>query len=245
MHEPSQASSIDRRALLRTAALGAAALTVGRGGHALSPHAGPLQPKQAGMHTLPPLPYANDALAPLISARTLEFHHGKHHKGYVDNLNGMLKDASELAALPLDQLVQRTANDAAKAGVFNNAAQIWNHTFYWSSMRPGGGGEPKGKLLELVNASFGDYARFKEAFAAAGKTQFGSGWVWLVAENGKLAVEKTGNADTPMARGKRCLLTCDVWEHAYYLDYQNRRGDYVGAFLDSLVSWEFAEKNLA
>lgn len=198
----------------------------------------------AGPHELPPLPYAQDALAPSISANTLGFHYGKHHKAYVDNLNNLLKDDAELSKLSLDALVQKTLGDAARAGIFNNAAQVWNHTFYWNSMRPDGGGAPKGRMLELVDASFGGYDRFKAAFAEAAKTQFGSGWAWLIEDGGKLAIAKTGNADTPMAHGKKCLLTCDVWEHAYYLDYQNKRPDYVAAFLDELVNWEFAEKNL-
>jgi Fe-Mn family superoxide dismutase len=196
------------------------------------------------MHELPALPFKDDALDPVISARTLSFHHGKHHKAYVDNLNGLLKDQPDLAKLSLEDLCQKIVGDPQKAGMFNNAAQIWNHTFYWNSMRPKGGGAPTGDMLELVNASFGDYGKFKEAFATAAKTQFGSGWAWVTFDGKRLAVEKTANADTPMAHGKRCLLTIDVWEHAYYLDFQNRRPDYVTAFLDSLVNWEFAAKNL-
>ncbi|HUR28579.1 MAG TPA: superoxide dismutase [Planctomycetota bacterium] len=195
-------------------------------------------------HELPPLPYSNDALAPHISANTLNFHHGKHHKGYVDNLNGLLKDMPDLAALSLEDLIKKVAGDAGKTGVFNNAAQIWNHTFYWKSMAPKGGGKPTGKVLDMLNSSFGDYDKFKEQFTNAGKSQFGSGWAWLVLDGGKLVVEKTPNADTPMARGKKCLLTMDVWEHAYYLDYQNRRPDYITTFLDKLVNWEFAAANL-
>ncbi|HTF88401.1 MAG TPA: superoxide dismutase [Planctomycetota bacterium] len=195
-------------------------------------------------HELPPLPYSNDALAPHISANTLSFHYGKHHKAYVDNLNGLLKDMPDLAALSLEELIKKTAGDAAKSGVFNNAAQVWNHTFYWSSMAPKGGGQPKGKLLDLIGTSFGGYDKFKDAFSTAGKTQFGSGWAWLVLDGGKLTVEKTSNADTPMARGKKCLLTMDVWEHAYYLDYQNKRPDYISVFLDKLVNWDFAAANM-
>jgi Fe-Mn family superoxide dismutase len=195
-------------------------------------------------HELPPLPYADNALAPMISSNTIGFHYGKHHKAYVDNLNGLLKDAPDLASLSLEALVQKIAGDTSKAGMFNNAAQVWNHTFYWNSMAPKGGGQPTGKLLDLIGTSFGSYDKFKDAFATAGKTQFGSGWAWLVLDGGKLTVEKTANADTPMARGKKCLLTMDVWEHAYYLDFQNRRPDYITAFLDKLVNWEFAAKNL-
>ena len=195
-------------------------------------------------HELPPLPYADNALDPIITAKTIGFHYGKHHKAYVDNLNGLLKDMPDLAALSLEDLIKKTAGDAAKAGVFNNAAQIWNHTFYWKSMAAKGGGQPTGKLLDLIGTSFGGYDKFKDAFATAGKTQFGSGWAWLVLDGGKLTVEKTANADTPMARGKKCLITMDVWEHAYYLDFQNRRPDYITAFLDKLVNWEFAAANL-
>jgi superoxide dismutase, Fe-Mn family len=237
MNERQTPVHTDRRELLRVAAAGAGAL-------ALAGNLAARTEKSPMPHELPPLPYKEDALAPLLSANTLGFHYGKHHKGYVDNLNGLLKDAPDLASLTLEQLVQKTAGDAAKASLFNNAAQIWNHTFYWNSMRPKGGGAPTGKMLELVNASFGDYGKFKEGFLAAAKGQFGSGWAWLVLDGNKLAIEKTSNADTPMARSKECLLTCDVWEHAYYLDYQNKRPDYVTAFLDGLLNWEFAEKNL-
>jgi len=238
MQVRNQLSSLDRRDLLKQTMIGASVLALGARSASAAPRAAPAE------HTLPPLPYKEDALAPHLSANTLSFHYGKHHKGYVDNLNGLLKEAPDLAALSLEDLMKKTAGDAAKSSHFNNAAQIWNHTFYWNSMRPKGGGAPTGKMLELVNAAFGDYAKFKEAFAAAAKTQFGSGWAWLVLDGNKLAIEKTGNADTPLVRGKKCLLTCDVWEHAYYLDYQNKRADYVTAFLDGLLNWEFAEKNL-
>jgi superoxide dismutase, Fe-Mn family len=242
MQDESKRKHFDRRDLVKATVLGAGAFALSSR-DASARAQGAVQAK-AAMYTLPALPYKDDALAPVISANTLGFHYGKHHKAYVDNLNGLMKDTPDLAALPLEDLIKKTAGDSAKTGHFNNAAQVWNHTFYWNSMRPKGGGAPTGKMLELVNASFGDYGKFKEAFLAAGKTQFGSGWVWLVLDGTKLAVEKTGNADSPMARGKKCLLTCDVWEHAYYLDYQNRRPDYVTAFLDSLVNWEFAQQNL-
>jgi Fe-Mn family superoxide dismutase len=227
---------------MKSTAYGLGALAWGAHAASATPQ-GVVQAKTAP-YTLPALPYKEDALAPVISANTMSFHYGKHHKAYVDNLNGLLKDTPDLAGLSLEDLIKRTATDSARTGHFNNAAQVWNHTFYWNSMRPKGGGAPAGKMLELVNGSFGDYGKFKEAFLAAGKTQFGSGWVWLVLDGSKLTVEKTGNADTPMARGKKCLLTCDVWEHAYYLDFQNRRPDYVNAFLDSLVNWEFAGQML-
>ncbi len=243
--------SLDRRAVLGGALAGTAILALGPptfsavslpAGESAAP---PLDPHFKAMaHELPPLPYADNALAPTISSNTMGFHYGKHHKAYVDNLNGLLKDAPDLAALSLDDLIKKVAGDAGKAGIFNNAAQVWNHTFYWKSMSPKGGGQPTGKLLDLIGTSFGGYDKFKDAFATAGKTQFGSGWAWLVLDNGKLSVEKTANADTPMARGKKCLLTMDVWEHAYYLDFQNRRPDYITAFLDKLVNWEFAAQNL-
>ncbi|MBI5435314.1 MAG: superoxide dismutase [Planctomycetes bacterium] len=195
-------------------------------------------------HELPPLPYADNALDPIISAKTLSFHYGKHHKAYVDNLNGLLKDLPELGALSLEDLIKKVAGDTSKAGVFNNAAQIWNHTFYWKSLSPKGGGKPTGKVLDRINASFGDFDKFKEAFATAAKTQFGSGWAWLVANGDKLEVVKTPNAETPLTQGKKCLLTIDVWEHAYYLDFQNKRPDYVTAVIEKLLNWEFAAANL-
>ncbi len=195
--------------------------------------------------TLPPLPYADDALAPVISANTIGFHYGKHHRFYLDNLNKMV-EGTDMAGRSLEDIVKAVRGDAAKAGLFNNAAQVWNHTFYWSGMKPGGGGMPTGAVADRIKDSFGDYAKFRSEFVTAATTQFGSGWAWLVlGADGKLQVVKTANADTPMAQGIKCLLTCDVWEHAYYLDYQNRRPDYVNAWLDKLVNWDFAAKQLA
>ncbi len=196
------------------------------------------------MFTLPPLPYADTALDPVISANTLGFHHGKHHKTYVDNLNNLVK-GTDLEGQSLEAIVQATAGKSDKAGVFNNAAQVWNHTFFWNSLRPGGGGKPSGKLGEMVDASFGGYDNFKKELAQACVTQFGSGWGWLVADGGALKVVKTPNAETPLTKGAKPLLTIDVWEHAYYLDYQNRRADFVNAVIDKLLNWQFAEKNLA
>ncbi len=193
--------------------------------------------------TLPELPYAQNALEPYISANTLSFHHGKHHNAYVTNLNNLVKD-TELAKFSLEEIIQKTAGDVSKAGIFNNAAQVWNHTFYWHSMKPKGGGAPTGKLAEKINADFGSFEKFKEEFKAAGATQFGSGWAWRVLENGKRKVTKTPNADLPMAHNQTALLTVDVWEHAYYLDYQNRRPDYIATFLDKLANWDFAAANL-
>jgi superoxide dismutase, Fe-Mn family len=202
-----------------------------------------LTPEASMTFTLPELPYAANALEPYISANTFSFHHGKHHQAYVTNLNNLVKD-SPLATQPLEEIIKASAGDSAKAGIFNNSAQVWNHTFFWNSMKPNGGGEPKGELLKQINASFGDVAQFKDAFKQAAVTQFGSGWAWLVQNGSKLEVMKTPNAELPMTSGKKALLTIDVWEHAYYLDYQNRRPDFVSTFLDHLVNWEFAEKNL-
>lgn len=194
--------------------------------------------------TLPELPYAQDALEPHITANTLSFHHGKHHNTYVVNLNGLIKDGP-LADASLEDIIKHAAGDSAKAGMFNNAAQVWNHTFYWHSMKPGGGGKPTGAIAAKIDADFGSYDKFVEEFKAAGATQFGSGWAWLVLDGGKLKVTKTPNADLPMAHGQTAILTCDVWEHAYYLDFQNRRPDYLATFLDKLVNWDFANANLA
>ncbi|MBO6520953.1 MAG: superoxide dismutase [Rhodospirillales bacterium] len=194
---------------------------------------------------LPALPYEKNALEPHMSANTFDFHHGKHHNTYVVNLNGLL-EGSDLAGKSLEEIIMATAGDAAKAGMFNNAAQVWNHTFFWNSMKPGGGGAPSGDLAAKIDEAFGSFDAFKDAFKQAGATQFGSGWAWLVVgDGGKLEVVKTPNAENPMTQGKTPLLTCDVWEHAYYLDYQNRRPDFLAAFLDSLVNWDFAAENLA
>ena len=194
---------------------------------------------------LPPLPYAKDALEPHMSANTFDFHHGKHHNAYIVNRNGLL-EGNALAGSSLEEIIKATAGDAAKAGIFNNAAQVWNHTFFWSSMKPSGGGKPTGDLAAKIDADFGSFDAFKDAFKAAGATQFGSGWAWLVVgADGKLEVVKTPNAENPMTQGKTPLLTCDVWEHAYYLDYQNRRPDFLASFLDNLANWDFAAANLA
>jgi len=192
---------------------------------------------------LPPLPYAQDALEPYVSARTIGFHYGKHHQAYLDALNKMMA-GTPWAGQPLEKVVAESAGAADKAAVFNNAAQVWNHTFFWQSMKPLGGAKPQGRLRELVEKSFGSFEEFKNAFTAAAAAQFGSGWVWLVQDGEKLKIVKTSNADTPLARGQNALLTCDVWEHAYYLDYQNRRKDFVQAFLDHLANWDFAASRL-
>jgi Fe-Mn family superoxide dismutase len=195
-------------------------------------------------HQLPALPYSLDALEPHISRNTLEFHHGKHHAAYVTNLNNLVA-GTDLEGKSLEDTILAVAGDASKAGVFNNAAQVWNHTFYWQGMAPGGGGAPSGELAAKIDADFGGFDAFKEQFKTAGATQFGSGWAWLVLDNGSLKITKTGNADLPLAHGQKALLTMDVWEHAYYLDYQNRRPDYITTFLDKLVNWEFVAANLA
>lgn len=192
---------------------------------------------------LPPLPYAKDALNPHISERTLDFHHGKHHQAYVTNLNNLVAN-TELAQASLEDVIRTTAGKDAQQGIFNNAAQAWNHTFYWHSLSPTGGGAPKGDIADLIASSFGGFDAFADAFKTAAVTQFGSGWGWLILEDGKLKITKTANADTPLAHGQKALLTVDVWEHAYYLDYQNRRPDYVGVFLSHLVNWDFANANL-
>ncbi|PHQ71787.1 MAG: superoxide dismutase [Fe] [Sneathiella sp.] len=189
---------------------------------------------------LPALPYSRDALAPHISENTLNFHYGKHHNAYVTNLNNLLGDETR----SLEEVMKDTAGDAAKAGIFNNAAQVWNHTFYWHSMKPNGGGLPTGAIAAKIDEDFGSFAKFVEEFKAAGATQFGSGWAWLVLDNGKLKVTKTANAACPPTEGVTPILTMDVWEHAYYLDYQNARPKYIETFLESLVNWDFANENL-
>ncbi|HEY3531669.1 MAG TPA: superoxide dismutase [Casimicrobiaceae bacterium] len=196
------------------------------------------------MFTLPPLPYPENALDPVISANTLSFHYGKHHKAYVDNLN-KLAAGTEYESMPLEQVIRATAGKPDKTGVFNNAAQVWNHTFYWNCMRHGGGGKPSGRIAQMIDSDLGGYDNFKKEFATACTTQFGSGWGWLVAEGGKLRLMKTPNAEVPFTKGATPLLTIDVWEHAYYLDYQNRRPDYANAVIDKLLNWDFATQNLS
>jgi Fe-Mn family superoxide dismutase len=193
---------------------------------------------------LPDLPYAKDALAPVISANTIEFHYGKHHRAYVDNLNKLIA-GTPFEKESLEAIIQKTAGDATKAGIFNNAAQIWNHSFYWQCLKPGGGGAPMGAIAAKINAAWGSYDKCVEELKTAGTTQFGSGWAWLVLDNGQLKTVKTANADTPIAHGLKPLLTLDVWEHAYYLDYQNRRPDYLAAVIDKLINWDFVNGCLA
>ena len=191
---------------------------------------------------LPELPFAKDALAPHMSADTLDFHHGKHHNAYVVKGNELLEGAG-LEADSLEKLVMQAAK--VGGGLFNNVGQHYNHSFFWNSISPSGGGQPTGSVADAINASFGSYENFKAEFVGAGVGQFGSGWVWLAAEGETLKIVKTANADTPLTEGLRPILVCDVWEHAYYLDFQNRRPDFLSSFLDNLVNWEFANQNLA
>ena len=191
----------------------------------------------------PALPYANNALEPHISANTIGFHYGKHHAAYVTNYNNLVA-GTPLDAMSIEEVILATAGDAAKVGVFNNGAQAWNHSFYWNCLSPNGGGKPTGELAARIDADFGSFEKFVEELKAAAATQFGSGWAWLVLDAGTLKVVKTANAQTPLAAGQTPLLCVDVWEHAYYLDYQNRRPDYVAATIQHLLNWKFAEANL-
>ncbi|HBG78710.1 MAG: superoxide dismutase [Phycisphaerae bacterium] len=193
---------------------------------------------------LPALPYKEDALEPVISAKTLSFHYGKHHQAYVNKLNELVS-GTEFASMKLEDVIVKTAGQTDKAGIFNNAAQVWNHTFYWNSLSPKGGGRPTGGIGEKIAADFGSYENFAKQFAEAGAAQFGSGWVWLVEDGGVLKIVKTPNAENPISQKKgKALLVIDVWEHGYYLDYQNRRGDYLKMVIDKLLNWDFAAKNL-
>jgi superoxide dismutase, Fe-Mn family len=225
---------LDRRQFLGAALGSACAVALG----------GLARPAQAAASiVLPPLPYADTALAPVISAQTLGFHYGKHHKGYVDTLNRLIAN-TELEGQPLEKIILAVAGKADKAALFNNAAQIWNHSFYWNSLRPNGGGEPPAALRQRIEASFGSVTALRKELVNASLTQFGSGWAWLVADGDTLRVVKTANAELPLTAGLKPLLTIDVWEHAYYLDYQNRRADYANALVDKLLNWEFALQNL-
>ncbi|MGV8059296.1 MAG: superoxide dismutase [Smithellaceae bacterium] len=193
--------------------------------------------------SLPELPYDKDALSPFISANTLEFHYGKHHKTYVDNLNKLI-DGTDLAKLSLEEIIKIAAKDPAKTGIFNNAAQVWNHSFYWQCLKKGKGGTPSGAIAKKIDTVWVNYEKFAEELKNAGITQFGSGWVWLVQDGKDLKIIKTANADTPLAHELKPVLTIDVWEHAYYLDYQNRRPDYLTAVIQNLINWDFVNANL-
>jgi superoxide dismutase, Fe-Mn family len=214
-----------------------------RGAFAVEDDAADEGERSAGVHVLPPLPYSFNALEPVISSKTLSFHYEKHHKAYVDKLNELVA-GTPLTALTLEALILRTAGAPDQAQIFNNAAQAWNHTFFWHCLSPQVEGNIPATLLKKIKDSFGDVSAFKKEFAKVAIEQFGSGWAWLVADGGKLRVTKTSNADDPMPAHLRPLLTLDVWEHAYYLDYQNRRADYVHAVIDKLINWEFALANL-
>ncbi|MFY9590050.1 superoxide dismutase [Rickettsia endosymbiont of Halotydeus destructor] len=192
---------------------------------------------------LPNLPYAKDSFKPHFTAETFDYHHGKHHQTYVTNLNNLLKDNIELQKMDLEELIVHSSGNSNYA-VFNNAAQIWNHSFFWHSIKPNGGGNPSGKISELINKDFGSFENFCEQFKTAAIGQFGSGWAWLVQHDNKLQIIKTANAETPIVNGMKPLIACDVWEHAYYIDYRNKRPDYVDIFIKYMINWEFAEHNL-
>ena len=192
---------------------------------------------------LPSLPYEKDALAPYMSSETLDFHHGKHHQTYVTNLNNLVKD-SDMQDASLEDIIVKSSKDSSMAGVFNNAGQHWNHILFWQCMKPNGGGAMPSELENRINSDFGGIDQFKEAFVQAGTTQFGSGWAWLAIDNGKLVVTKSANASNPLVDGMKPILGCDVWEHSYYIDYRNKRPDYLKAFIDNLVNWEFVTSQL-
>ena len=230
--EPSRASGMKRRQFIKTVALGAAAVGVGA---AVPGRA------RAGEIVRPPLPYAQNALEPYISARTVSFHYGKHHLGYVKKTNAAIK-GTPWAKMSLDQIV--LGSYGKDDYLFNNAAQVWNHNFYWQSLKPGGGGQPGGDLAALMQAGFGSVEAAQKALLKAAATRFGSGWAWLALKDGRLVVASSSNALNPMVDNMKPLITIDVWEHAYYLDYQNRRGDYLKGVMDHLINWDFAAQNL-
>ena len=234
MSEMKVINSIDRRSFLAVSGAACASVAVG----ILAPSA-----TAAQAHALPPLPYPAGSLEPVITAKTIEFHYGKHHKGYVDNLNKLVA-GTDFADLPLEAVVKATAGKPDKASIFNNAAQVWNHTFYWQSLKPNGGGEPPAALKRKIEAAFTSVDECKKKLVEAALAQFGSGWAWLVLDGQQIGIAKTGNAETPLTTGLKPLLTIDVWEHAYYLDYQNRRGDYLNAVVEKLLNWEFALQNI-
>ena len=242
LHRDGFTAQFSRRDLL-IGTVGVAALGAVAAARATEPAAAAAPAAPTGPFTLPPLPYADGALDPVISANTLGFHHGKHHRAYVDNLNKAIAGTA-FADMPLEKIIATTYGVADKTAVYNNAAQHWNHSFYWRSLSPQGGGEPPAALRHRIEASFGSVAACQKELLTAATGQFGSGWAWLVQEGDKLAVAHTGNADSPLGKGAKPILTIDVWEHAYYLDYQNRRADYVNAVLAKLLNWGFAADNL-
>jgi Fe-Mn family superoxide dismutase len=238
MEERVIASGLTRREFMKASLAGGTLLALSSAGF---PAGASAQAK--GPFELPPLPYAEDALGPVISAKTVGFHYGKHHRGYLDNLNGLVK-GTPYERMGLEEVIKASASSPGQAAVFNNASQVWNHTFYWNGMKPGGGGKPAGEIGRRIDRDFGSYENFRKEFMVAALGQFGSGWAWLVSDGRALKVVKTPNAENPITQGLQPLLTVDVWEHAYYLDYQNRRKDFAEASLDRLVNWAFAEKNL-
>jgi Fe-Mn family superoxide dismutase len=229
-------SHIDRRRFLKTTVIGSALAAGALAGF-------PFAARGAAPYSLSPLPYPEDGLEPHISSKTVSFHYGKHHRGYVDKTNQLVQ-GTDMEGLPLEELIKKSAAGRNQP-LFNNAAQIWNHDFYWRGMKPKGGGSPPASLEKALNRSFGSLESFKQRFSGAAETQFGSGYAWLVLKGGSLDVLGTSNADTPLAHGMRPLLTIDIWEHAYYLDYQNRRKEYIQAFLEHLVDWDFVSQNLS
>ena len=238
MEDKMISGGITRREFVKASLMGTAVLAFSSAGFPTDVSA-----QTQGPFELPPLPYAEDALAPVISARTISFHYGKHHRGYADNLNVLVKN-TPYEKMSLEEVVKVSAAVSGHAAIFNNAAQVWNHTFYWNGMKPGGGGRPAGEIGKRIEKDFGSYENFRKEFVGAALGQFGSGWAWLATDGKSLKVVKTPNAENPITQGLRPLLTIDVWEHAYYLDYQNRRKDFVEASLDKLVNWDFVEKNL-
>ena len=194
-------------------------------------------------HSLPKLDYANEALAPIMSAETLDLHHGKHHQTYITNLNNFIKDTN-MATMSLDEIISESSKDKSKAGIFNNASQHWNHNLFWKCMKPNGGGQLPPRLEERIVSDFGSVDQFKQDFKQAGITQFGSGWCWLSINDGKLVVTKTANAANPLIENMKPILGCDVWEHSYYIDYRNRRPEYLDKFIENLINWEFVESLL-
>jgi Fe-Mn family superoxide dismutase len=238
--ENNDQTGMDRRSFIKTAAAAAAVYCVQSSAFAKGAMA---MITDAPKFTLEKLPYAENALMPYISDKTLSFHYGKHHAGYADKLTTLVA-GTEFEKDSLEGIMSKTAGQLDRAAIFNNAAQVWNHTFYWKSLRPAGTGTLAGKLKSKIDTAFGGYQNFRTQFSEAAVGQFGSGWVWLVEDSGTLKIVKTSNADNPLVRGQKPLLTLDVWEHAYYLDYQNRRQAYAEAVIDKLLNWEFAEKNL-
>lgn len=195
--------------------------------------------------SLPELPYGKGDFAPYFSDETFDYHYGKHHQTYVTNLNNLLANEPDLQKMTLEEIIISSSSNLKQIGIFNNAAQIWNHSFFWHSIKPKGGGKPTGKILEQINKDFGNYENFVNEFKQAATTQFGSGWAWLVSNNGKLQIMKTANAETPITKSITPLIACDVWEHAYYIDYRNKRPDYVSVFIEHMINWQFAESRLS